>query len=74
MPIYEYVCEDCGARFEALRAMSQADDPIPCERCHGERTSRALSVVNAHSGGKVVAGGNTACATCAATSCATCKQ
>jgi putative FmdB family regulatory protein len=34
MPIYEYQCQECGARNEALQKM--ADPPLTtCERCGG---------------------------------------
>lgn len=44
MPIYEYVCEQCGRRSEALRKMDEADAPLACEGCGSERTKRAHSV------------------------------
>jgi putative FmdB family regulatory protein len=74
MPIYEYTCLDCGARFDALRSMSDADKPIECKQCRQEHTTRCLSVFFANSGGRVVAGSSSAsgCAGCAATSCAGC--
>ena len=72
MPIYEYVCQDCGERFELLRSMKDADTPIPCRKCKSERTSRMLSLFFASSGGRVVAGGGAPCASCAGGSCATC--
>lgn len=72
MPIYEYVCVDCHARFDALRPMKDADAPIQCKNCYGEHTSRTISLFNAQSGGKVVAGAGGGCAGCAGTSCATC--
>ena len=48
MPLYEYYCADCQTKFETLRPMSQADDPIQCRNCASERTSRALSLFAAH--------------------------
>lgn len=73
MPIYEYVCLDCGERFETMRSMKDADAPINCHECESPHTSRMLSLFNAASGGRVVAGGNTGCAGCSSSSCATCK-
>src|SRR3972149_4994754 len=58
MPIYEYVCLDCGEKFDALRSMAQADAPIGCRACEGEHTSRTISVFAAVSEGRVVAGSN----------------
>ena len=74
MPIYEYLCDQCGKKFEALRSFSSADDPIDCEACHSAQTHRTVSASFAHSGGRVVAGGasSSACAGCSAGSCSTC--
>lgn len=74
MPIYEYVCQDCKARFDALRSMQDADTPIACKQCQSERTSRAFSLFFAHSDGRVVAqqAAGSACSTCAGGNCATC--
>lgn len=49
MPLYEYFCSDCRLKFTALRPMREADEPIACEECEGQRTSRVLSVFFAHS-------------------------
>lgn len=73
MPIYEYVCLECETRFEALRAMQKADEPIACQACGGEKTSRAISLFYAQSEGRVVAGGKSACSTCSAGTCSTCN-
>lgn len=73
MPIYEYYCSDCKTRFETLRSMREADAPIACAHCHGERTSRVLSVFAAQSGGQAIAGTNGGgCAGCSSGSCAGC--
>ncbi len=72
MPIYEYVCQDCGKRFDALRSMSEADTSITCENCGSDRTSRAISVFYAQSGGRVVVGSNNDCGSCAGGSCSSC--
>jgi putative FmdB family regulatory protein len=74
MPIYEYFCLDCNQKFESLRPMKDADEPICCDNCHGEHTSRTLTVFNAHSGGRAIAGASSAssCAGCAGGSCASC--
>lgn len=44
MPLYEYACDECGARFEARRSWEQADDMLPCPQCESLLTQRALSV------------------------------
>lgn len=72
MPLYEYVCKDCGHHFDALRSMKDADQPIACRSCRGEHTNRALSVFFATSEGRAVAGGGGGCAGCGGGSCAGC--
>ena len=42
MPIYEYRCESCGARFEKLVSYSQRDE-VKCENCGAEQTTRQIS-------------------------------
>jgi putative FmdB family regulatory protein len=73
MPIYEYVCEECGCHFDALRSIRDADAPIQCQKCTSEHTTRQLSVFFARSGGRAVAGCNGGgCSGCAGGSCASC--
>jgi putative FmdB family regulatory protein len=43
MPIYEFRCSECEARFEARRPADQSDAPAPCPNGH-ENTRRLLSV------------------------------
>lgn len=41
MPIYEFVCEACGARFEDLVAAGTG--PVACAECGSARTRRLYS-------------------------------
>jgi putative FmdB family regulatory protein len=78
MPIYEYFCADCKVKFEALRSMSQADDPISCPHCDGLNTSRSLSIFAAISKGEGgesrPVGGTSPCSACTAPTCAPCAR
>lgn len=75
MPIYEYTCKDCGKRFEIIRTFKEADTPIECKSCSSIHTRRVISVFNAQSGSKIIAGSNTGgCAGCASGSCSTCNN
>jgi putative FmdB family regulatory protein len=42
MPIYEFECEACGARFEEL---VRAGAEVACKECGSERTRRLYSTV-----------------------------
>lgn len=74
MPLYEYVCLDCRSRFEILRPMREADQPIQCEQCASEHTSRCLTVFYAHGSSGALAGGGGGCASCSSGSCASCGR
>ena len=43
MPLYEFVCQNCGNTFETLVGFSQADEPQPCPECHERQSQRKLS-------------------------------
>jgi putative FmdB family regulatory protein len=75
MPIYEYICKDCGARFELIKSIKDADTLSPCKSCHSSQTQRALSVFFAQSGSHIIAGGNSSgCAGCSSGSCSSCNS
>jgi len=70
VPLYEYYCPTCEAKFEALRPLSRRDDPAACPE--GHRGQRVLSVFTTYSRGEdgetsVVGGG---CPGCGGGSCA----
>ena len=54
MPIYEYTCNACDARFEQLQRTMATDAKVKCPECGSVKTARALSVfaVGAETGGK----------------------
>jgi len=43
MPIYEFRCEDCGARFEKLCFSPRDEREITCPRCRSHRVRKELS-------------------------------
>lgn len=74
MPLYEYVCPSCHARFDKLQPMN-ASSEAPCPDC-GQTAKRALSLFAAVSQGPdgssiPITGGG--CAGCAGGSCSTCS-
>ena len=44
MPIYEYTCKKCDAKFEKLVKRMNDDSKVECPECHSTQTARALSV------------------------------
>ena len=48
MPIFEYICSDCGHHFEAIVMGSQE---ASCPKCHAHKLEQQLSKFAAHSKG-----------------------
>ena len=49
MPIYEYECSSCDARYEKLRKISERDQSLCCAGC-GSNVVRVFSAPNLLSG------------------------
>jgi putative FmdB family regulatory protein len=47
MPIYEYVCNDCGKRYEQI--VLSRKQKLACPSCSSGRHTLQLSVFSAHS-------------------------
>ena len=74
MPIYEYVCESSGHKFEKLRPISRMDDEAPCPTCDSD-SKRALSVFAAFASDDsgsagAIAGAGGGCGGCGPGGCA----
>lgn len=52
MPIYEYVCQDCGEKYEKLVRSSTAKVELVCPQCGSQRGEKAISVFGALGGGR----------------------
>ncbi len=49
MPIYEYLCEDCGSKFEKL--VRRSGDSVECPSCGKDHLKMELSTFAAHANG-----------------------
>ena len=49
MPLYEYGCPRCGARFERLQSMSD-EESVTCTACGAAGARRLLSVIGGMTG------------------------
>lgn len=48
MPIYEYVCDDCKARYE--RIVTASNGKVECPKCGSKRSTIQFSTFAAHTG------------------------
>jgi putative FmdB family regulatory protein len=44
MPIYEYVCQDCGQKYEKFVRSRTAKVELICPKCGGQHAEKAFSV------------------------------
>jgi putative FmdB family regulatory protein len=73
MPIYEYICQDCGKRFECLLRNRQDAQAIVCSHCGSGSAERIFSTFGL-GGGKAESGSSSgSCRTCSTGTCSTCR-
>lgn len=61
MPVYEYCCGKCGAKFEVL--VRSGEGKITCPKCRARKVRKLFSVFGIGSSGGVAMGGG-GCAGC----------
>jgi putative FmdB family regulatory protein len=49
MPIFEYLCQDCGTNFEKLVRRESDRDELVCPKCGQKHFEQQLSTFAAHS-------------------------
>jgi len=73
MPIYEYQCNQCEAKFELLIRTNQ--EKIVCPHCHSLKINRLISVFShfsKDSQGNIASSSN--CSSCISQNCSTCGR
>jgi len=43
MPIYSYICEDCGEKFDLLLGMTFKKTELKCKKCDSKNIKKTLS-------------------------------
>lgn len=57
MPIYEYQCPSCDTRFERLRPISAAGQPLACPSCSKPASQAVSRLANVSGRGEDAGGG-----------------
>jgi putative FmdB family regulatory protein len=60
MPIFEYLCDDCGTKFEKL--LRRSDEKVLCPQCGESHLSTQFSTFAAHANGSPKEQGMPSCA------------
>jgi putative FmdB family regulatory protein len=65
MPIYEYICQDCGEKYEKFVRSSLAKIELKCPSCGSAQAKKAFSVFGTRSSGsQSLAGAASSAAAC----------
>ncbi len=72
MPIYEFLCKECGKHFEALVSIG-AEKGVACSECGSNHLQKLISSFGIGGGSSRLSSSSSGCTTCSATSCDTCK-
>lgn len=43
MPIYEYICKECGERFSLLQGINASEKDTQCPKCRSGRVKKVIS-------------------------------
>jgi putative FmdB family regulatory protein len=57
MPLYEYVCNKCGNKFEYLQGQSEKDVRIACPNCESGNVTKVFSAFSTSCGDGGCGGG-----------------
>jgi len=49
MPIYTFICKDCGMEFEVLVNAGDKEAEISCKKCNSKNIQKILSTFSARS-------------------------
>lgn len=70
MPVYEFRCEKCGEKYEALCRMGEGASSQVCPNCGSKEVKKLFSRFRAMG---TDGGGKSSCSSCSSTSCSTCR-
>ena len=74
MPVYSYVCKDCGHKFDLLTGVISEKPKFKCEKCGSSDVKKLLPrFISGKTEEGAVIGGNS-CSTCQASSCTSCGR
>ena len=63
MPIYSYVCKDCGHKFDLLVGVISEKPKLKCEKCSSKNIERLLGSFNVGSSGNKTGFSGNSCPT-----------
>lgn len=73
MPIYEYICKNCGLRFEYL---VRGNQEVTCPKCNHNDLKRLISsfAFNSKDAKGNITSSSASCSGCTSNNCSTCSR
>ena len=50
MPIYTYICDECGEQFDLLVGVTAQQEELKCKKCNSRNVRKTLSVFSVSGG------------------------
>jgi len=69
MPIYTYICKDCGEKFDLLIGITSEETELKCKKCGGKNIEKILSSFSVGASGR---GSDYSGPSCSTGTCPTC--
>ncbi|MDN5279179.1 MAG: hypothetical protein PWR01_3144 [Clostridiales bacterium] len=78
MPIYEFLCRDCGKTFDKLCSLKDNLEEVTCKHCSAKNVVKKMSSFST-SGNRTSfdfgdSSGSSSCSSCSSGSCTTCNH
>ena len=51
MPIYSYVCSDCGEEFDLLVGVGSGKEELKCKKCDGKNIKKVFATFSTRNSG-----------------------
>ncbi len=63
MPIYTYICNECGEQFDLLVGVTAQQEELKCKKCNSRNVRKTLSAFSVSGGSAKLTGSDSSCPT-----------
>ncbi len=63
MPIYTYICNECGEKFDLLVGVTAQPEELKCKKCNSRNIKKSLSTFSVSGGSGKSSGSDSSCPT-----------
>jgi putative FmdB family regulatory protein len=63
MPIYSYICNECGEKFDLLVGVTAQPEELKCKKCNSQNIKKTLGTFSVGGGSGKSGGSDSSCPT-----------